>query len=190
MLYKRDLTIADPNERVLKYFSAPVDAEGNPVLDDEGEPLGPFSDMITLGPQAETAWTDAQLADVDRYRAKMPVVPAGKVLTGGVKWVEGVGVVYAMVDVAPPGVDDYKNAIVHLLDTTAQARRYDGAVSLATYVGSTIPAWNAEALAFTAWRDQVWAYTYTELEKVMTGQREQPSVETFLFELPVMIWPD
>jgi len=33
----------------------------------------------------------------------------------------------------------------------------------------------------------VWAYAYAELAKVMAGEREQPTVETFLAELPQMI---
>lgn len=88
-----------------------------------------------------------------------------------------------------PSVDDYKLAIVALLDAKAQERRYDNAVSIATYTDSTIPQWIAEALAFVAWRDAVWAYAYAELDKVMNGQRPQPPVEVFIAELPTMIWP-
>lgn len=89
----------------------------------------------------------------------------------------------------PPSIEDYKVAIVAHLDATAQERRYDSAVSIATYVGSTNPQWAAEASAFVAWRDEVWAYTYTELDKVLAGEREQPTIEAFLTELPEMVWP-
>lgn len=88
-----------------------------------------------------------------------------------------------------PTVDDYKSAIVTMLDAMAQERRYDNAVSISTYVGSTNPVWAAEAVAFVAWRDAVWAHAYTELDKVMTGQRPQPSVEDLIAELPGMAWP-
>lgn len=88
-----------------------------------------------------------------------------------------------------PTVDDYKNSIVAMLDARAQERRYDNAVSISTYVGSTNPAWAAEAVAFVAWRDAVWEHAYTELDKVMTGQRPQPTVEDFIAELPAMAWP-
>lgn len=76
-----------------------------------------------------------------------------------------------------------------MLDAKAQERRYDGAVSISTYVNSTNPQWAAEASAFVAWRDAVWAYAYAELAKVGLGQRPQPSVDEFLGELPVMVWP-
>lgn len=87
------------------------------------------------------------------------------------------------------GIEDYKTAIVARLDATAQSRLYDNAVSIATYVSSTIPAWAIEAMSFVTWRDAVWAYAYTELDKVMAGEREQPSVEELISELPVIAWP-
>ncbi|CAN7371793.1 hypothetical protein [Aminobacter ciceronei] len=88
-----------------------------------------------------------------------------------------------------PTLDDYKAAIERLIDARAQDRRYDSAVSLATYVGSTNAAWAAEAAAFVAWRDCVWAYVYAELERVTTGLRPQPSITDFLAELPQIKWP-
>jgi hypothetical protein len=62
-------------------------------------------------------------------------------------------------------------------------------VTLASYVASTNPQWAAEAQAFVAWRDAVWAYSYTELAKVQAGQREQPTVEDFLTEIDQIVWP-
>lgn len=88
-----------------------------------------------------------------------------------------------------PTVDDYKAAIVTLLDAKAQERRYDSAVSISTYISSTNLQWAAEATAFVAWRDAVWAYAYTELDKVLTGQRPQPTVAELIAELPAMVWP-
>lgn len=85
-------------------------------------------------------------------------------------------------------VEDYKAAIVAHLDATAVSRLYDNAVSISTYVTSTNPQWAAEAAVFVAWRDVVWAYAYAELDKVMTGQREQPSVAELLDELPAIVW--
>ncbi|MGF7008120.1 hypothetical protein [Aminobacter sp. BE322] len=89
-----------------------------------------------------------------------------------------------------PNVQDYQGAIVSLLDAKAQERRYDNAVSISTYLGSTNSQWAGEASAFVAWRDAVWAYAYTELDKVLAGQRPQPTIETLLSELPAMQWPN
>lgn len=69
----------------------------------------------------------------------------------------------------PPGIDDYRFAIVELLDARARERRDGNAVSIATYVGSTNPQWVAVAAAYVPWRDAVWAYAYAELDKVMAA---------------------
>lgn len=45
-------------------------------------------------------------------------------------------------------------------------------------------------MAFVAWRDAVWTYAYAELDKVLAAEREQPSVEAFIGELPVIAWPE
>ncbi|MDH7787635.1 hypothetical protein QBD01_003662 [Ochrobactrum sp. 19YEA23] len=86
-------------------------------------------------------------------------------------------------------VAQYRAAIQSLIDRTANERQYDDGNSLASYVNSTVPEWAAEAQAFVAWRDQIWSYALGELEKVQTGQREQPSSGDFLAELPAFEWP-
>lgn len=90
---------------------------------------------------------------------------------------------------AVPTVADYQSAIQRRVDAAAVSRRYNDGNALAGYVASTIPPWAAEAQAFVAWRDQVWAYAYAELDKVMRGERVQPTVEEFIAELPVIDWP-
>lgn len=92
----------------------------------------------------------------------------------------------------PPALGDYTAAIAAMLDAKARERRYDSAVSIATYVGSSNTQWAAEAAAFVAWRDQIWIYCYAELDKVQAGEREQPTVSDFLTELETqfpMTWP-
>lgn len=86
-------------------------------------------------------------------------------------------------------VAQYRAAIQSLIDRTANERQYDDGSSLASYVNSTVREWATEAQAFVVWRDQVWAYALGELDKVKSGQREQPSVEDFLAELPAFEWP-
>lgn len=89
----------------------------------------------------------------------------------------------------PVTVETFRRCIQARVDNTAQSRGYDNGASLASYVASTIPAWASEANAFVLWRDQVWVYAYAELEKVQSGEREQPTVETILSELPSIEWP-
>ncbi|MBB3288149.1 MULTISPECIES: hypothetical protein [unclassified Rhizobium] len=108
------------------------------------------------------------------------------------KWLNGQLVEYT----PPPPIPtlaDYTAAITRMLDAKAQERRYDNAVSIATYAGSSNAAWSAEAQAFIAWRDQIWAYCYAELDKVQAGEREQPTIAEFMAELETqfpLTWPE
>lgn len=88
-----------------------------------------------------------------------------------------------------PSLTDYENAIQGMIDATAKERLFRDGVTLASYTASTNPQWAAEAVAFVAWRDGVWAYAYTELAKVQAGLREQPTVEDFLAEIDQIVWP-
>lgn len=92
-----------------------------------------------------------------------------------------------------PTVADYARAAQAFVDKRAQEKGYNDAVTLASYVGSTIPEWAAEAQAFVAWRDSVWVYANTQLAAVSAGEREQPTVQEFIRELPTpegFVWGD
>jgi hypothetical protein len=88
-----------------------------------------------------------------------------------------------------PTITDYENAIQNLVDNTAREKQFRDGVTLASYIGSTIQTWAAEAQAFVAWRDNVWFYAYGELAKVQSGQRPQPTVDQFLGEIARIAWP-
>lgn len=88
-----------------------------------------------------------------------------------------------------PSVNDYERAIQRHIDQTARERKYSDGTSCAGYVSSTVPGWAAEAHAFVAWRDAVWAYAFAELENVQNGLREPPSVVELISELPKIQWP-
>lgn len=89
----------------------------------------------------------------------------------------------------PPTLADYEDAIQRLVDATARTKSYRDGVTFSSYANSTNPQWSADAHAFIAWRDAVWGYSYSELAKVQNGERERPSVQDFLEELPVIVWP-
>jgi len=86
-------------------------------------------------------------------------------------------------------IANLENAIQNLVDETAREKQFRDGVTLASYIGSTIPRWAAEAMAFVAWRDNVWRYSYGELAKAQAGQRPQPTVEKFLDEIARIAWP-
>jgi hypothetical protein len=84
----------------------------------------------------------------------------------------------------------YEEAIQAFVDAKPRERAFRDGVTLASYAASTHPAWQAEALAFIGWRDAVWGYAYGELAKVLAGERQRPSVEAFMAELPPLTWPE
>jgi hypothetical protein len=92
---------------------------------------------------------------------------------------------------APPStLEEYQSAIQSMVDGTARSKQFNDGVTLASYAASTVGPWAAQANIFVAWRDSVWQYAYSELGKVQVGEREQPTVEAFLLELPQIVWPE
>ena len=84
-----------------------------------------------------------------------------------------------------------RRAVEDHVDETARERDYSSAVSLASYTASTREPWAAEAQAFVQWRDDVWEYVFARLAAVETGEDEPPeSAETFIQDLPAMVWPE
>ncbi|KQY79180.1 hypothetical protein ASD52_02125 [Ensifer sp. Root142] len=90
----------------------------------------------------------------------------------------------------PPTQADYSNAIQVHLDAKARERQYDGIQTAITYRDDPNLQFAAEGAALFAWRSVVWTYSTAELKKVMAGDREQPTVEAFITELPAFIWPE
>ena len=89
-----------------------------------------------------------------------------------------------------PDIAAYQRAIEAHVDAVAQERGYSGAVSIATYVTSTNAQWSAEAAAFIAWRDAVWAHVFERLAAVQGGQQEPPTLAVFIGALPTIGWPE
>lgn len=83
----------------------------------------------------------------------------------------------------------YSAAIQAHLDATARERQYDGIQTAITYRNDPNPRFAAEGEAMFNWRSAVWTYSTAELAKVLAGERVEPSVEEFLAELPVFVWP-
>lgn len=76
------------------------------------------------------------------------------------------------------------------LDTAAQANGYDSISTAISYAEEpAVPKFQNDGIAFRKWRSLVWAYAYEQLAAVKGGQREQPTVEAFLQELPTLELP-
>lgn len=167
------------------------------VLDDAGEIVAPAHDETIADAYDETV-TPAETEAEFEARMVAAHVPAGAphvvlpaVLTDApperwqVDWQTGVIAVLP----AQPSESDYAAAVQARIDAAARARGYADGVALASYATSTVPAWNAEAGAFVAWRDAVWSYAFAQLAAVEAQQRSQPSVAELVGELPAMTWP-
>lgn len=83
----------------------------------------------------------------------------------------------------------FSSAIQTHLDTTASQRRYDSIHTAISYRDDPNPVFASEAAALFAWRSAVWTYSTAELDKVMAGERDIPTVDAFLAELPAIVWP-
>lgn len=89
----------------------------------------------------------------------------------------------------PPqaSIEDYKTAVQAHLNAAAQSRLYTDGNSLATYTASTNPQWAAEAQAFVAWRDAVWAQVYGMWA---SPPDPVPTHAEVVAGLPVIEWPE
>lgn len=69
------------------------------------------------------------------------------------------------------------------LDVSAQEQGYDNILTACSYVGAPNP-FEEESKTFVAWRGNVWAYCYGELQKVIAGTRPMPTLSDIISELP------
>lgn len=79
-------------------------------------------------------------------------------------------------------------AVQEHMDTTVQTRGYDNINSACSYATSTDAVFLAEAQACVAWRDKVWRYCYNTLAQVLAGERDIPTAEELIAELPELVW--
>lgn len=82
--------------------------------------------------------------------------------------------------------------VQELIDSTAQQKRYDTGESCCSYVGDPDEEFNADAVAFQAWRGRCWRTCYNILNSVTAGTvpPEDVTDEYVLERLPVMEWPN
>lgn len=110
---------------------------------------------------------------------------------GARRWVDGAVVEYAP-PAEPPTLDTCRLAVQAMLDAKAGERQYDSVASAVSYVTSTNPAWQAEALALRDWRDAVWVFVFSALAAVQAEKRVAPSVTGLLAEIEAacpFAWP-
>lgn len=121
---------------------------------------------------------DHILASYPEGTIEVPLKPDANAVWDGREWQAG--------EPPQPAVEDYRSAVQAHVDAVAVSRLYDSGVSLASYTASTNPTWAAEAQAFVAWRDAVWAQVYG-----MWGNPPDPvpSPAEVVAGLPEITWP-
>lgn len=97
------------------------------------------------------------------------------------------GSTFSPPEAPPPTVEDYRAAVQAHVDAVAASHLYDGGVSLASYLGSTNAVWAAEAAAFVAWRDAVWAAVYALWAD--PPEEGESTIEALIASLPEITWP-
>lgn len=79
------------------------------------------------------------------------------------------------------------NAVQRHLDGTAQAFGYDGILSAVSYADeSTVPTFQEDGMKFRAWRSLVWATCYEIMQSVERLERDIPTMEQLISELPLL----
>lgn len=135
----------------------------------------------------ESVPDDACEITVEEHAALLEAQSQGKRIEA-----DGSGVPVAVDPPAPTAAQIQRaltDAVQHHLDATAQARGYDGILSLASYAASTNVMFAAEGRAGAQWRDAVWGYCWQALADVEAGKRVIPTAETLISALPAMAWP-
>lgn len=85
-------------------------------------------------------------------------------------------------------IESMLSAIQAHMDKAAQAYGYDDIKAAVTYADEpAVPKFQADGRAFRAWRSLVWAYAYGVLDEVQAGDREQPTADELLGELPALV---
>lgn len=85
--------------------------------------------------------------------------------------------------------DQYAAALDAFIDAKARERGYDGRITCALRAGYPGP-FQAEGQAFAPWMDACYATAQQVLSEVMAGARPMPTPESFIAELPPMVWPE
>ena len=88
-----------------------------------------------------------------------------------------------------PKPEDVEGQVKLHVSSVAVDKGYDSPETLQSYVNSTNPLWRAEANAFVAWRDGVWAYVYEQIALWENEERTIDTADELVVELDDIVWP-
>lgn len=94
---------------------------------------------------------------------------------------------YTYIDPPPPSLDDYDMAMEQHLRDEREARGYTTREP-DSYLTSEVPRWAQDARDWVAHRDAVMEYALELINAVQSGEREPPTMEEFLANMPQIQW--
>ena len=81
------------------------------------------------------------------------------------------------------------DGVQNWMDNIVQERNYDNVhTCVGTYLYSPIEKFRLEAEAVRDWVSYVWAKCYEILAQVEAGERDIPTLEEVISELPILVW--
>lgn len=86
---------------------------------------------------------------------------------------------------------EYLTSVQLFLDKSAQAAGYGDIKDAISYADEpSVPKFQADALAFRAWRSLSWAYCNEQLAAIEQGTRKAPTSAELVAELPALVLPN
>ena len=99
-----------------------------------------------------------------------------------------------MVEAVPVAAEEmrviYEQIIQEFMDVKALKLGYDSIASAVTYADEpAVPKFQVEGQAFRKWRSEVWAFGYTLVATVQSGNGPTPTRDELLAQLPELVLP-
>lgn len=87
-----------------------------------------------------------------------------------------------------PTIEDYEAAVQRFMDSSAKSFGYDDIKSAVTYAEEpSVIRFQLEGKSFRTWRSLCWDYCYEQLDRVQKKERNVPTVEELVAELPQFV---
>ncbi len=150
----------------IKYPSITIGCYGQVVLADYGQGDGPFIASWNV-PNITQPTTD----DIASFQADPSVQAAYQAILNN--------------DL----INSYTVQLQEYIDSVAQQKQYDNALSCTSYINSTVQLWKDQAAAFIAWRDSVYNYVIAQEALMLSGSIAVLTFTQLQSELPVITWP-
>ena len=126
-----------------------------------------------------------------RNNIQPPEIPDGKVLatTTYVHSEEKNAIVaeYTYEDSPPPSLEEFDMAMEQFMKEERYARGYTTREP-DSYLTSEVPRWAQDAKDWVSHRDAVMEYALALINAVKAGEREPPTMEEFMTEMPKIQW--